>query len=413
MTDQSTSTALALPEPTSLAAILKSGDGLDGLLSQLETAAREEASSLDATSKKGRDAMKSLAYRVSQSKAELDRQGLALTEAARKEIDAVNAGRRSAKERLDALRDEVKKPAIDWEAAEEQRVARHKEALSAFDVDHITALCTVDEIRPALAAVEASDLDESWEEFQPIAEAAKERALKKLRADLATAEQREAEQAELARLRAAEEERQRVEAEKREAEEEAKRQAEEAAAAAAKLAERAENARAYINQIGIGLIGGQQQSFGVLIYELETKLPPLIAELGEHASALDELRATTLAKVNEKMEQKRVEDEAQAERERQAAAEQAAKEAEERHQREMAEAKAREERAAEAERERIEAEKREQEKAAAKRAADKAHRVRILQEIADALGAMAGAATPALIAEALLDGRIPHVKVTL
>ena len=86
------------------------------------------------------------------------------------------------------------------------------------------------------------------------------------------------------------------------AEEAERRAKEEAEAAAKRLAERAANARAYINQIGLGLIGGKPQPFGILIYELESKLPSLIDDLGEHAADLQKLRIATHATVKEKME---------------------------------------------------------------------------------------------------------------
>jgi len=41
------------------------------------------------------------------------------------------------------------------------------------------------------------------------------------------------------------------------------------------------------------------------------------------------------------------------------------------------------------------------------------HRAEIAREIADALNAMSGRATPSAIAEALIEGRIPHCKVSM
>lgn len=356
-TQPEASTALALPDATGLAALFTKGDGLDQLLTELEKTAREEAKALDVATRKGRDAMKSLAYKVSQSKAELDRQGLSLTEEARRQIDAVNAGRKLVKERLDGLRDEIRKPALDWEAAEEVRTAKHKAALEAFDLGRVDAMFGAEQIRAVVAEVQAIDTGESWDEFQPIAAAAKEKALAKFSADLAAAEQREAEQAELASLRAEAEERARKEAEEKAAREraDAERRASEEAERRRIEAEKAEAAR-------------------------REQIEREKAEAAERAARQAEERA---------------------ERER--------REAEERHAREMAEAKAREERAAQAERDRIAADAKAREQAERKRAADEAHRKRILKDIAEALSPIPRESIP----QALLDGRVPHVKVMI
>lgn len=356
-TQPETGAALALPDTTSLAEIFAKRSGLDPLLSKLEGAVRVEAKSHDPATRKGRDALKSLAYKISQSKAELDRQGLALTEEARKKIDAVNVGRKQIKERLDSLRDAVKQPVIDWEAAEEGRVAKHKLALSAFDLGRVDALCSTEMIRSVVEEISLIDIGEDWQEYREIAATAKEQALTKFRADFEAAEQREAEQAELARLRA-----EAADRDRRKAEEEAARLAEETARQAAEDAERrrveAEKAEALRRE------------------QIER----------EKAEAVE--RAT-----NE-------------------AAERAAKEkreAEDRHAQELAEAKRAAEFAAQQERNRLARIKAEEDAFRAKREADATHRQKILREIAEALLPIPRENIP----QALLDGRIPHVKVLI
>jgi len=364
-----TSTALALPEPTDLAALFKSENGLNGLLDKLESTVKAEAEKLDASTRKGRDGLTSLAYKVSQSKAEMDRQGLALTEKARAEIAAVNAGRKAAKERLDALRDETKKPVTEWEAKEAARVDAHKTALKTFDLDRATAQDAPSAIIDVIASIEALTLlGPSWEEFEEFAAAKSEAALAKYRADLAAAEKRVADEQELAKLRAEAAERARRDAEDAERKAEADRQAERERLAA-DAAERAEQERA-------------------AAVEREAQRQAQAERDREEAARI----AAEAAK---------------------AEAERAAKEAEERHARELAEAKAREERAAQAERDRIAAEQRAKDEARAKREADHAHRERIRGDIIKALESMRGAATPGDIADALMGGKIPHVEVTI
>lgn len=413
-------TALALPDPKNLTSIITNSDDLGELLSRLERAARSEAANLDTARRKDRDALKSLAYKVSQSKSELDRQGLALTEEARNRIDAVNAGRKQVRERLEALRDELKKPVAEWEAAEEARISKHKDALGAFDIGRVDSMSTAEMIRAVVVEVEQIDTGEGWEEYQPVAEAAKEKAMAKFRVDLATAVKREAEQAELAKLRAEAEERARKDAEEkaaREAEAAARRKAAEDDKRKKDLADRLVT---YCENCARGIIGGQPQPFAILMHDLEKRIQQDAEAVGDHWPQVDLARRKAIASLKEDQAKEEAALCAQLEREKAEAAERASREAEERaanekreaeerHSREIAEAKAREERAAQAERERIEAEARDREEEARKRAADKAHRNRILKEISEALMPIPRESIP----QSLLDGRIPHVKVTL
>lgn len=75
----------------------------------------------DITTKAGRDAIASLAYKVARTKTLIDNTGKALTEDARKSIDRVNDMRRDAKEKLEALQAEARRPLDEWEAKEEKR----------------------------------------------------------------------------------------------------------------------------------------------------------------------------------------------------------------------------------------------------------------------------------------------------
>lgn len=360
-----TGTALALPEPRALAAMFAQPEQVDALIDRIEAEARSHAP--DLTTAKGRKAIASLAYDVARSKTALDNAGKGLTDEARKQIAVVDAERRKIRDRLDTLKAEVRKPLDDWEAAEEERIAAHKRALDCFDLNRADANSTVEQVRHVLADVDAMATGEEWDEFQPIAQAKKDVALAHFGGLLIAAQKREADAAELARLRA-------------EAEERARKDAEEAAR---REAEAAEARRIEAERIA--------------------------AEQAEARRA----------------EAERVEAERQkrAAAERQAAIERAAKEAEERaaraakereaiHARELAEAKAREERAAQAERDRIAAERRAEEAARAKREKDRAHRTRIRDEIAAAVAPYLAHNANSL-ADALIDGKVPHVRVAL
>ena len=76
----------------------------------------------DMSNSKGRDRVKSLAYKVSQTKTHLDGLGkdfVADVKAKAKEIDGM---RKKIRDTLDEIRDEVRKPVTDWEDAEQARI---------------------------------------------------------------------------------------------------------------------------------------------------------------------------------------------------------------------------------------------------------------------------------------------------
>jgi len=308
------STELTLPEPTTLATMFKAENGLDPLLSKIKADALEMVKDLDPAVKKDRDLMKSAANKVSLSKAEIDRRGKELTEAQRKEVAAVNAGRKVAETFLADLRDLVRKPADEWDAAEEARVARCKAAIASVRDHGMTGEEASADIRAKAEEIKGVEIGGWMADYEPQALAAREATLTTLRILYSAAKTREDQAAELEALRA--------EKSAREAAEQLARD----------QAAEAENTR-------------------------------IIAE--------------------------------QAEANR------------------IAVEKAEAERAAQTERDRIETERASVAAATAKRATDQAHRAHVLAEIADALRSMAGKATPELIAEALMEGRIPHVEVKL
>ncbi|MDE3791724.1 hypothetical protein I7G86_13885 [Sinorhizobium meliloti] len=360
----------------------------------------------DVSTKKGREEIKSLAHKIAKTKVALDNQGKGLTEEWRANTNKVNATRNKMKERLEALQASVRKPVDDWEAAEEARADALKARFSALDAGRADANCPSEQIRAVLAEIEATEIGEDWQEYQEEAGLAKARAVTALRQNLAVAEKREADAKELEELRAL-----------KAAKEEEDRQRREAEEAAARLRDRSVKARQYIEEVEKGFIGGEPQPFGILIYELERKLPPLIDELGEYAEGLHAVRKAALSNLTVAMERQAAEDAAKAEEERKAAAAKAAADAEEaaaRKQAEDAERHKREvEEAAQAERDRIALERKAEEDARAKREADAAHRAKIATDIADALRTMSGRATPEAIAEALIEGKIPHCTVRM
>lgn len=196
----------------------------------------------DATTEKGRKAIASIAYRVSQSKSYLEGVGKALADEQKEIPKKIDACRRHIKDTLDKWRDEIRKPLTDWEDAEEARIKKHTDALTVLNELSRNAVGRDSAgLRESLAYVAAIVVGPECEEFEAEYARATEAANTSLTEALAAAETREAEQAELARLRQESADRaakDRDEAIRKEAAEEATRKAA-AEAEAALAAERA------------------------------------------------------------------------------------------------------------------------------------------------------------------------------
>lgn len=123
MTDD-TGTALAVIR-TALPTILAADQ--NDILGKL--AAKVQAHKPDISTAKGRDAIRSLSAEVASSKVTLVKLGKSLTEDWRAKTKAVNAECNMIEERMDALKEQVRKPLTDFENAEKARVSGHERAL--------------------------------------------------------------------------------------------------------------------------------------------------------------------------------------------------------------------------------------------------------------------------------------------
>lgn len=157
----------------------------------------------DITTAKGRKAVASMAYTISQTKSYLEEIGKALA-AEQKEIPKkIDASRKKLRDTLDAWRDEVRKPLTDYEAAEEARIKAHTDAITALNELSRTAPGRDSAgLRESLDQVEAVVIGPACEEFEADYARAKDAARAALTAELPKAETREAEAEELIRLRA-------------------------------------------------------------------------------------------------------------------------------------------------------------------------------------------------------------------
>lgn len=189
----------------------------------------------DLTTRKGRERIASLAAQVSKSKAAVEKPGREYLKRLKEMPKVIEAELREFVTSMDALRDETRQPLTDWEKAEDARVDAHNDGIQRIkDLAVFAEPPAAAHIAQVIADLELVALDDSWQEFLPEAAQAKDQALASLRAQLAQRQAYEAEQAELARLRAEAEARAKADHEAaiaREAAERAQREADERAAA--------------------------------------------------------------------------------------------------------------------------------------------------------------------------------------
>ena len=198
---------------------------------------REEVSGEvpDTETKKGRDRIASLAAKVSKSKVAVEKPGRDYLKKLKEMPKVVEEELREFVRAMDALRDETRKPLTEWENAEAARVADFQGRIQ--DLEDFAAIS--DELGSAgvqvqIDSLKAISITESWQEFEAEAHRVKAASLESLEKELVRRKAREAEQAELERLRAEQEAQAQREREAqlvREAEERARREAEQAAQA--------------------------------------------------------------------------------------------------------------------------------------------------------------------------------------
>lgn len=257
-------TDLVVIEKKNAMAVFTNNDQLDPLIELIEKEARSLVP--DVTTKKGRDAIASMAHKVARSKTYIDNAGKDLVAELKALPKQIDESRRVVRERLDALKDEVRRPLTEWEEeqerikAEEAMNALHAEALemnikfdqelaAKFEADHEMALLMdkdIDRERADKAAEAERQRIAREEEIKRLAEEkAKREAAEKAQREIDAAAARERE-AILAKERAEREQREaaeRAEREKQVAVEAERRKAQEEADRIRREAEQREQAR--------------------------------------------------------------------------------------------------------------------------------------------------------------------------
>ncbi|CAG7578180.1 TPA: hypothetical protein R6298_000291 [Klebsiella pneumoniae] len=225
---------LVVIEKKNAMAVFTNNDQLDPLIEAIEKEARSLVP--DVTTKKGRDAIASMAHKVARSKTYIDNAGKDLVAELKALPKQIDESRRVVRERLDALKDEVRRPLTEWEAeqerikAEEAMLALHVEALAMNeDFDRQLAARIESDHEMALLMNDAFDREQAEKkaetERQRIAreEEIKRLAEEKVKREAAEQAQREIDAA-AAREREAILAKERAEREQREAVEQAERE---------------------------------------------------------------------------------------------------------------------------------------------------------------------------------------------
>lgn len=222
-----------------VAAFAKRG-GTDELYERIAQEVRSHVP--DVSTKKGRDAIGSLALKISKSKTLIEKCGKELVAEQKAQIKVIDDDRISIVKKFDLLRDEILAPRDAWEQAEKDRVEKHQANIRAIKSlhDERTPYQESIEIKSRILELEGFEVDASFEEYEQEAKLAKLETLERLRTALVDREKFEAESAELERLRKAEQERLKREHEQRIAHEAAEKARIEAERKAKEEAERVE-----------------------------------------------------------------------------------------------------------------------------------------------------------------------------
>ncbi|MGP8825047.1 hypothetical protein ACT02A_04790 [Klebsiella quasipneumoniae] len=141
---------LVVIEKKNAMAVFTNNDQLDPLIEAIEKEARSLVP--DVTTKKGRDAIASMAHKVARSKTYIDNAGKDLVAELKALPKQIDESRRVVRERLDALKDEVRRPLTEWEA--EQERIKAEEAMNAL---HVEALAMNEDFDRQMAARIESD----------------------------------------------------------------------------------------------------------------------------------------------------------------------------------------------------------------------------------------------------------------
>lgn len=265
----------------SAADVYSNQDALEDILTEIEHTARS-ITPPDVSTKAGREAISSLAYKVARSKTFLDEKlGKPLVADWKAKAAAVDKLRKLARDRLDALKAEVRQPLTDYEQREADRQARIRDLLEDWHGEQRTTQQLDPAIDPShvisaeISRIDALPIVEALEERQAEAKQIKDATLYQLHQKLERAKQHEQERAEIAKAKAEREEAEREAHERHIAEQaaaKAKQEAEEQARQALEHErQRAEQEKQAAEEQARAQLEQQRQAHQAQLEELQRK----------------------------------------------------------------------------------------------------------------------------------------------
>lgn len=159
--------------------VFKTPGAIQAIIDEVKKKALLEAP--DISTAKGRQAIASAAYKVAQTKTYIDKVGKEITDELKALPKIVDENRRIAREQLDQLKEEIRKPLTEWESEQEKIEAEKKASEEA------AKLAEQIERDHELALLMNAEFDRRREEEARQAEEAKAAADKKHRATVNSA----------------------------------------------------------------------------------------------------------------------------------------------------------------------------------------------------------------------------------
>lgn len=191
-------TDLVVIEKTNALAVFTNQEQLDPLIEAIEKEARSLVP--DLSTKKGRDAIASMAHKVARSKTYIDNAGKDLVAELKALPKQIDESRRLVRERLDALKDEVRRPLTEWEA--EQERIKAEEAMNAMHAEALVMNENIDlqraiqyESDHEMALLMNEKIDREREEARQKAEQAKREHEERIKREAEEKVRREADEA--------------------------------------------------------------------------------------------------------------------------------------------------------------------------------------------------------------------------
>lgn len=180
-------------------------EGVDPIIAEITKKVKEFKP--DVSSNKGRKEIASMANKVARSKTLLDELGKKLVSEWKQKAAVVDSSRKKIRDELDELKTLAREPLTKWENEENERVTKLKnKVIFIQDMTKMDISLKVEEIQAKIDSLNSIIIDETWQEFQAIAQSAKDSSMELLRVQLNSRIENDRQQAELARLRRQEQE---------------------------------------------------------------------------------------------------------------------------------------------------------------------------------------------------------------